>query len=102
MRLISVVTPCYNEEENIREVYQQVKHIFADLPEYKYEHIFIDNASKDKTVPILKEISKEDKNVKIIVNTRNFGHMRSPFYGFLQAGGDAVITLVATFLVQQI
>jgi glycosyltransferase involved in cell wall biosynthesis len=95
MKLISVVTACYNEEDNIAEVYKQVKEVFNALPAYKYEHIFIDNASKDRTVPMLKEIAQKDKNVKIIVNTRNFGHIRSPFHGLLQASGDAVISIVA-------
>ncbi|MCU0641432.1 MAG: glycosyltransferase family 2 protein [Candidatus Margulisbacteria bacterium] len=95
MKLISVVTACYNEEENIAEVYRQVKEVFAGLPKYHYEHLFIDNASTDRTVPILKEIAQKDRNVKIIVNARNFGHIRSPFYGLLQARGEAVISLVA-------
>lgn len=96
MKLISIITPCYNEEENVEEVYSQVKELFlTKLSNYTYEHIFIDNASKDKTVIILKEIAQRDKNVKIIVNTRNFGHIRSPFYGLLQCTGDAVISLVA-------
>ncbi len=95
MPLISIVTPCYNEEGNVRELYAQVKSVFARLPKYQYEHIFIDNASTDATVAILKGIAREDKNVKIIVNSRNFGHIRSPFHGILQAHGDAVILLVA-------
>ena len=95
MALISVVTPCYNEEENVRELYSQVKSIFEDFENYAYEHIFIDNASKDRTVSILKEIAEKDKNVKIIVNARNFGHIRSPYYGMLQARGDAVVCLVS-------
>ncbi|MGO9013526.1 MAG: glycosyltransferase family 2 protein [Dissulfurispiraceae bacterium] len=95
MKLVSVVTPCYNEEGNVDEVYRQVKEVFAGLPGYSYEHIFIDNASRDKTVSILKEIAKKDKNVKIIVNAKNFGHIRSGYYALLQAQGDAVITLVA-------
>ena len=89
MKLISIVTPCYNEEENVREVYKQVKQVFDDLKDYTYEHIFIDNASKDKTVSILREIAKDDKRVKVIVNTRNFGHIRSPYYAMLQTKGDA-------------
>lgn len=96
-KLISIVTACYNEEDNVEPLYHEVKNVFKDLPEYTYEHIFIDNASTDRTVPVLKEIAKNDKNVKIIVNVRNFGHIRSPFYGLLQANGDAVITLVADF-----
>jgi polyisoprenyl-phosphate glycosyltransferase len=95
MKLISIVTPCFNEEENVKNLYLQVKEVFSKLPEYKYEHIFIDNSSIDKTIEILKEIAIEDHNVKIIVNIRNFGHIRSPFYGLLQAIGDAVIPMVA-------
>jgi len=95
MPLISIVTPCYNEEGNVRELYLQVRAVFERLPKYKYEHIFIDNASTDATVAILKDIAREDKNVKIIINSRNFGHIRSPFHGILQANGDAVILLVA-------
>lgn len=95
MRLISIVTPCYNEEENVREVYKQVKQVFDDLEDYTYEYIFIDNASKDKTVAILREIAKNDKRVKVIVNTRNFGQVRSPYYAILQTKGDAVISIVA-------
>jgi len=95
-KLISIVTPCYNEEENITEVYGQVKVILAEqLNDYVYEHIFIDNASTDQTVDILKDIAKKDKNVKIIVNSRNFGHMRSPIHAMMQAKGDVVITLAA-------
>lgn len=93
--LISIVTPCYNEEENVEEVFQQVKKIFADLPDYDYEHIFIDNASKDRTVEILKRIAGYDANMKVILNSRNFGHIRSPYHAMLQAKGDAVISIVA-------
>lgn len=95
MRLISVITPCYNEEENVRDIYEQVKQVFDVFENYTYEHIFIDNASEDKTVAILKEIAKGDKNVKIIVNARNFGHIRSPFHAYFQATGDAVISIFA-------
>ncbi len=97
MKLISIVTACYNEEENVEKLCQKVKEIFASLPGYHYEHIFIDNASRDRTVAILKEIAQKDHNIKLIVNTRNFGHIRSPFYGLLQARGDAVISLAADF-----
>lgn len=95
LKLISIVTGCFNEEENVKELYEQVKAVFIDLPQYDYEHIFIDNASKDRTVAILKEIAQKDRRVKIIVNTRNFGHIRSPFYALMQAKGDAVIYIVA-------
>ena len=95
MKLISIVTPCFNEEQNVENLYQQVKVLFDALPQYKYEHLFIDNSSTDKTVEILKKIASIDSNIKIIVNIRNFGHIRSPYYGILQANGDAVILLVA-------
>ena len=75
-KLISVVSGCYNEEENVRECYEQVKKVFQEIGRYRYEHIFIDNASKDGTVGILREIAAKDKNVKVILNARNFGHIR--------------------------
>jgi len=95
MKLISVMMPCYNEEDNIREAHEQVKQVFAQLPDYAYEHLFIDNASKDGTVALLREIARQDKHVKVIVNVRNFGHIRSPYYGLLQVRGDAVIVLAS-------
>jgi polyisoprenyl-phosphate glycosyltransferase len=95
MKLISVVTPCYNEEENVRELYEQVKGVFAALGTYRYEHIFIDNASPDRTASILKEIAAADPNVRVIVNQRNFGHVRSPHHALLQTRGDAVVSLAA-------
>jgi glycosyltransferase involved in cell wall biosynthesis len=94
-KLISVVSGCYNEEENIRECYEQVKKVFAEIGRYRYEHIFIDNASKDKTVAILREIAEQDRNVKVIVNARNFGHIRSGYHALLSARGDAVISIVS-------
>jgi glycosyltransferase involved in cell wall biosynthesis len=93
-KTLTILTPCYNEEMNVREVYRKVRAVIADLG-YRYEHIFIDNASSDNTVPILKQIAREDHNVKIIVNTRNFGHVRSPMHAVNQASGDAVIGVVA-------
>jgi glycosyltransferase involved in cell wall biosynthesis len=95
MTLISVVTPCFNEEDNIEEIYAQVKDVFHDLPNYQYEHIFIDNASHDKTVAKLRHIAAADRNVKVIINSRNFGHIRSPYHGLLQAQGHAVILMVS-------
>ncbi len=95
MKTISIVTPCYNEEENVEKVYWETKKVFERLRNYSYEHIFIDNASRDGTVRVLKAIAKHDKKVKIIVNNRNFGHIRSPFYGLLQSTGDAVVLLCA-------
>jgi len=93
--LLTILTPCFNEEGNVREVYRQVKAAMESLPAYDYEHLFIDNASTDATVAVLRELAAADKRVKVIVNTRNFGHVRSPYYGLLQARGDAVMTCVA-------
>ncbi|BBN58993.1 glycosyltransferase family 2 protein [Hydrogenovibrio marinus] len=93
---ISIVTPCYNEEANVKELYEQVKNVISsELPSYDYEHIFIDNASTDKTGDVLKEIASTDKKLKIIINSRNFGHIRSPVYGLTQASGDVVFLVVA-------
>jgi glycosyltransferase involved in cell wall biosynthesis len=93
--LLTILTPCFNEEENVREVYAQVKAAMATVPDCDYEHLFIDNASKDRTVEILRELAAADRRVKVIVNTRNFGHVRSPYHAFLQARGDAVMSCVA-------
>jgi glycosyltransferase involved in cell wall biosynthesis len=94
-KLISIVTPCFNEEDNVRALYEAVKREFERLGRYTYEHVFIDNASTDATVAILKEIAHADKNVKVIVNARNFGHIRSPYHAILQANGEAVIAMAA-------
>lgn len=91
---ISVMTPCYNEEKNVRNIYEAVKEQFAALPQYTYEHIFIDNYSTDDTRSILREMAEEDNNVKVIFNARNFGPNRSGTYGMLQGTGDALICIV--------
>ena len=93
-KLISIVTPCYNEEDNITELCARVSHVMSEQP-YDYEHIFIDNASTDGTVQRIKDIALYDKRVKIIINARNFGHIRSPFYGILQSRGDACILIAS-------
>lgn len=94
MKHISVMTPCYNEEGNIQNIYQEVRKQFDELPQYTYEHIFIDNCSTDKSRQILRELASQDKNVKVILNARNFGPNRSGTYGMLQATGDALICIV--------
>lgn len=93
-KLISIVTPCYNEVDNIDELYQRITAVMATLP-YDYEHICIDNCSTDGTVKKIKEIAARDKCVKLIVNTRNFGHIKSPYYGILQSSGDACILIAS-------
>ncbi len=94
-RTVTILTPCYNEEENVRALYERVRAVFQPLDGYRYEHLFIDNASTDGTVAILREIAARDKNVKVIINTRNFGHIRSPYHALLQCRGDAVVGMAA-------
>jgi polyisoprenyl-phosphate glycosyltransferase len=90
-RLISVVTPCYNEEENITDAYAEIKKVREAHPEYDWEHLFIDNASVDRTVSHLRDIAAKDQDVRVIVNIKNFGHIKSHVHGYLTARGDAVI-----------
>src|SRR4029079_4173027 len=97
MNLISVVSSCYNEEENVEPLYEAVKAIFAQRPEYRYEHILIDNASKDRTAERLRWLAARDPNVKVILNTRNFGHIRSPYHAIMQSRGDATLGRGADF-----
>jgi polyisoprenyl-phosphate glycosyltransferase len=89
-KLITIVSPCYNEELNVRELHRRLRAVTAQLPEYRIDILFIDNASTDNTVGVLRGLAAEDPGVKVIVNARNFGHLRSPMHGFLQAEGDAV------------
>jgi glycosyltransferase involved in cell wall biosynthesis len=96
-KTISLLTPCYNEEANVLELYERVRAVMASLGKYRYEHLFIDNASTDNTFGILKAIAQRDRNVKVIRNTRNFGHIRSPIHALYQTSGDCVIGIVADF-----
>lgn len=86
---------CYNEAENVEQACSEVCQVFKMLPQYDYEHIFIDNASEDETVGILKKLAKADPHIKIIVNNRNFGPVRSPVHALFQARGSAVIGLAS-------
>ncbi|CNI64508.1 MULTISPECIES: glycosyltransferase family 2 protein [Yersinia] len=93
-KLISIVTPCYNEEANIDELYQRIINVMARL-DYDYEHIFIDNCSTDNSLVKLRALAAQDKRVKLILNARNFGHIRSPYYALLQARGDAAVLIAS-------
>lgn len=95
MKTISIVTPCFNEEANIEQLYERIKAVLVSIPQYSYEIIFIDNASTDNTVLTIKSLIKNDINVRLIVNARNFGHIRSPYYGLMQAQGDAVVLMAS-------
>ena len=91
-KTISIVTPCFNEEAGIRECYETIRRMMDErLPGYALEHIFCDNASTDRTVEILREIASNDRSVKVIVNSRNFGILRNNYNGVLAATGDAVV-----------
>jgi glycosyltransferase involved in cell wall biosynthesis len=94
---ISIVTHAYNEEGNIEALYLAVREIMQRYPQYVYEHIFIDNHSTDSTVAVLRQVAEKDRHVKIIVNARNFGHIRSPIHALFQATGDAVIGIASDF-----
>ena len=96
MTKISIVTPTFNEEENIKKLCSGIK-IEMEKLNITYEHIVIDNCSTDKTITNLKEICSNDKNVKAIINTKNFGHIKSPFHGILQSSGDACILMASDF-----
>jgi glycosyltransferase involved in cell wall biosynthesis len=94
-KLVSIVAGCYNEEENIPELYARLTAVMQGFPEYDYEIILIDNNSEDKTVEVIKRIANNDSRLKAIVNVRNFGHIRSPYHALLQAKGDVVIGMAS-------
>ncbi len=95
MPLISIISPCFNEEDNVAECYRVVKKLFEDhLPGYDRQHIFVDNASTDRTVEILRELADEDDAVGLVVNARNFGVFRSTFNGLRYAKGDAILVML--------
>jgi glycosyltransferase involved in cell wall biosynthesis len=97
-KLISIVTPCYNEEANIVQMINKIKSIFDELTgKYDLELIVIDNCSQDSTVALVTEECRKDKRVKLIVNAKNFGWIRSPYHALLQASGEAVIFLASDF-----
>ncbi|MCX9158361.1 glycosyltransferase family 2 protein [Niveibacterium sp. 24ML] len=93
-KLISIVTPCYNEEGNVDELCARVADVMAYMP-YDYEHILIDNRSTDGTVAKIRELAARDSHIKLIINARNFGHIRSPYYAMLQSSGDACVLIAA-------
>jgi glycosyltransferase involved in cell wall biosynthesis len=94
--LLSVVTGCYNERDNVVDLYDRVCRVFAQsIPGFDFEMIFIDNASTDDTVAVLRGLASRDHRVKVIVNNRNFGAVRSGYHGLLQARGDAVIAMAS-------
>ena len=95
MKKLSIVSGCYNEVGNVEELVDRAAKIMEDLPLYDYEQIVIDNASTDGTQEILRKLASKNPRLKVILNARNFGHVRSPYHGMLQASGDAVIYLAS-------
>src|SRR4051794_21929070 len=98
-RIISIITPCFNERDNVADCRDAVRNVFANqLSNYDYEHIFCDNASQDDTPRVLEELAAGDSHVKVILNARNFGPFCSTFNGLMSADGDAVVVLLAADL----
>jgi dolichol-phosphate mannosyltransferase len=86
-----MISPCFNEEENVDELYRRACDVMSKLPQYDFEYVFIDNASTDSTVEKLKAIAARDARVRVIVNMRNFGHLRSPYWGIIQTRGHVTV-----------
>ncbi len=98
MKTISVMIPCFNEEENVQPISGALVELFEkELSEYDYEIVFIDNNSTDNTRSLLREICRNNKRIKAIFNAKNFGQFNSPYYGLMQCGGDCVIQLCCDF-----
>ena len=93
--VLTILTPCFNEVCNVGILGDRVRAVLATIPTVSYVHVFIDNASADGTVAELKRMAQSDAHVRVIRNQRNFGHVRSPYHGLLQAPGDAVIVMAA-------
>lgn len=98
MKKISVLIPCYNEEENVVPMSEAIVNLFTtELTDYDYELLFIDNDSHDNTRPLLRKICAKNPKVKAIFNAKNFGQFNSPYYGILQTTGDCTISMVCDF-----
>ncbi|KLI36923.1 dolichol monophosphate mannose synthase, partial [Brachyspira hyodysenteriae] len=95
MKIISILVPTYNEEDNVINVVTKLEEILNGLENYDYEIVFIDNYSRDNTRNIIINLCKENKHVKAILNAKNFGFIKSCFYGITQTTGDATVLLYA-------
>ncbi|MDD6331704.1 MAG: glycosyltransferase family 2 protein [Clostridium sp.] len=97
-KTVSILIPCYNEEENVGPMSEAIVNLFEnELTQYNYELVFIDNDSHDKTRELLREICSKNSNIKAIFNAKNFGQFNSPYYGILQTTGDCTISMVCDF-----
>ena len=97
MKKISIVVPCYNEEENVEPISKAIIKEIEKLQNYTYELLFIDNCSTDKTKEEIIQLCEKNKNIKAIFNAKNFGQFNSPYYGMLQTTGDCTILICADF-----
>lgn len=95
--LISIVTPTFNEIENIELLLDQIRVVIEQLSRYDFEILVIDNCSTDGTQEKIRELAVKDSRIKAIFNARNFGHIRSPYYGILQTTGAATIYMASDF-----
>lgn len=95
MKKITVVSGCYNEEDNLEELLRRLQGLAAKFPAYEWDWLVIDNCSTDRSPEILRRLAAEDRRLKVIFNVRNFGHVRSPYHAILQAQGDAVVCLAS-------
>lgn len=96
-KTVSIMVPCYNEEENVVPISEAIVAQMEALPQYDYELLFIDNCSTDNTRPLLREICGKNKRIKAIFNVKNFGQFNSPYYGLCQTSGDCTISICADF-----
>ena len=96
-KLISIVTPSYNEIDNIELLLSRIREVIAPLDRYDFEILVIDNCSIDGTQEKIRELASQDMRIKAIFNSRNFGHIRSPYYGILQSTGEATIYMASDF-----
>ena len=96
-KTVSIMVPCYNEEENVVPISEAIVRQMEQLPQYDYELLFIDNCSTDNTRPLLREICAKNKRIKAILNVKNFGQFNSPYYGICQTTGDCTISICADF-----
>jgi glycosyltransferase involved in cell wall biosynthesis len=95
MKLIGIMSPCFNEQDSVEQLYERTRTVFEKLPQYSFELTFIDNASTDQTLNVIRKLAQKDKRVKAIVNNRNFGPLRSPYHCLLQVKGDAIISVAS-------
>ena len=97
MKKVSIMVPCYNEEENVVPMSEALVAQMEALPQYDYEILFIDNCSQDNTRPLLRQICANNKKIKAIFNSKNFGQFNSPYYGLCQTTGDCTISVCCDF-----